>query len=100
MRDDKNRAKVGAAMQSALDAQRSDIYTDYNYSVQVRIDSDTGAMTVFCFGAESGEIGKPIHGGRDIDIANSLGRALIEDARREEHGWEPERTLDETWPAC
>ncbi len=70
-------------------------YTDYNFNVQVRIDSDSGAMTVFCFGSESGEIGKPIQGGTDRDIAHSIGITLVESARREEHGWEPGETLDD-----
>lgn len=78
-------------------------YTDYNYNIQVRIDSDSGEMTVFVFGQDSGEIGKPIHGGTDLDIAHLVGRVLIEDARREEHGWEAGETLEdhagETWPA-
>lgn len=65
-------------------------FTDYTYSLQVRIDSDSGELTAFCFGAESGQIGKPIHGGTDYDIAASIGLALIEDARAEDHGWDDE----------
>ena len=56
-------------------------YTDYTYTVQVRIDDESGELTAFCFGNESGEVGKPIHGGSDQDIASSIGLTLIEDAR-------------------
>lgn len=80
----------------------SDNYTDYNYNVQIRIDSDSGEMVVFLFGQYSGEIGRPIHGGSDIDIAHSVGRSLVEAARSDEHGWESGETLEDhphTWPA-
>lgn len=71
----------------------TDNHTDYTYQVKIRIDSGTGELAVFLFGGESGEIGKPIYGGTDRDIAHSVGVALIEDARRSEHGWEPGEML-------
>lgn len=95
MRDDKNRALAGAAMQSSLNAKRNaDNYTDYNYNVQIRIDSDTGELTVFISSA-AGEIGSPVYGGSDLDIAHSVGHTLIEEARRAEHAWEPGETLED-----
>ena len=69
-------------------------FTDYTYEVKIRIDANSGELTAYVFGQDSGEIGKPVTGGRDIDIANAVGRMILEDARREEHGWESGQTLE------
>lgn len=88
-----NRAQADALARKPGYAGES--YTDYIYQVQVRVDSDSGELTAFVFDQDSGEIGKPIRGGTDLDIAHSVGRTVIEDARREEHGWEPAETLED-----
>ena len=61
-------------------------FTDYNYTVQVRIDSDSGAVAAFVFGQDSGPIGRTITAGDDIEIARLIGTTIMGDARLEEHG--------------
>lgn len=60
-------------------------YTDYTYQVQVRIGSDDGDIAAYIT-SEGGEIGSPIVGGTDEDIAQSVGQIIIAEARHEEHG--------------